>query len=99
MAVIAAWLVPHPPLIFPEVGRGKEKEIAATVASYKSMAAEVAAAAPDCIVIVSPHSHMYADYIHISPGQGAVGNMKSFGVGGVEIKAEYDEEFAEAAVF
>jgi len=96
MSVISGWLVPHPPLIFPEVGRGRQNGIADTVAAYRAMAEEIAADAPDSIVIVSPHSHMYADYIHISPGPGAEGDMKSFGVSGVKIKAEYDTEFVEA---
>jgi len=95
MSVIEGWLVPHPPLILPEVGRGRQNEIIDTVNSYRTMASEVADAAPDTIVVVSPHSHMYADYIHISPGSGAVGNMKNFGTHGVEIKAEYDAEFVE----
>jgi len=94
--IIAGLLVPHPPLILPEVGRGKEIEIADTVTAYRSIAAEIAKAAPDCIVIVSPHSHMYADYIHISPGTGAEGDMKRFGAGGLKIKAEYDTEFVDA---
>ena len=93
--MISGWLVPHPPLIFPEVGRGRQNEIADTIEAYRSMAAEIAAQAPDSIVIVTPHSHMYADYIHISPGRGAEGDMKSFGAGGVNIQAEYDEEFVE----
>ena len=88
--------MPHPPLIFPEVGRGKQNEIAATIGAYRSMGSEIAAEAPDCVVIVSPHSHMYADYIHISPGRGSEGDMKNFGVGGIKIEAAYDTEFVEA---
>jgi len=95
MSVIAGWLVPHPPLILPEVGRGRQNEIASTIDAYNCMAAETAKAAADTIVIVSPHSQMYADYIHISPGESAVGDMKNFGTSGVEITAEYDTEFVE----
>jgi len=96
MSVISGWLVPHPPLIFPEVGRGKQELIADTVAAYRMMASEIAAEAPGCVVIVSPHSHMYADYIHISPGKGAEGDMRSFGVKNVIIHADYDTEFVDA---
>ena len=95
MGIIAGWLVPHPPLIFPEVGQGKENEIAATVASYKEMADWVAAARPDTVVILSPHAQMYADYFHISPGEGAAGDMKAYGVSGVDVRADYDAEFVE----
>ena len=34
MAVTGAVMVPHPPLIIPEVGRGQERGIQDTIASY-----------------------------------------------------------------
>ncbi len=34
MPVIAAYMVPHPPMILPEVGRGGEKQIETTTAAY-----------------------------------------------------------------
>ena len=95
MAVIAGWLVPHPPLIFPEVGRGKQNEINDTVTAYRAAADSIAKAAPDTIVIISPHAPMYADYFHIAPGAGDSGDMKAFGVPGVKIQATYDTEFIE----
>jgi AmmeMemoRadiSam system protein A len=95
VAVISGWLVPHPPLIFPEVGRGKQNEIGATVDAYRKAASEIAAAAPDTVVVISPHAKTYADYFHIAPGQGAIGDMKSFGVSGVKVHAAFDEEFVD----
>ena len=41
MSVIGAIMVPHPPIILPEVGRGEEKKIAATDAAYRKAAAFV----------------------------------------------------------
>ena len=35
MAVIGAFMVPHPPLIVPEVGCGKEQAVADTVKAYR----------------------------------------------------------------
>ncbi|MDR3305741.1 MAG: AmmeMemoRadiSam system protein A [Clostridiales Family XIII bacterium] len=95
MAVAAAYLVPHPPLIFPEVGRGKQLEIRETTDAYLAVSEEVAALRPDTVVVVSPHAVMYADYFHISPGRSAAGDMKQFGASGLRIGADYDEEFAE----
>ena len=34
MPVLAAFIVPHPPLIVPEVGRGSEKEVQKMVSEY-----------------------------------------------------------------
>ncbi|MDR0874973.1 MAG: AmmeMemoRadiSam system protein A [Clostridiales Family XIII bacterium] len=96
MSVIAAYIVPHPPLIFPEVGRGKEYEIQDTVNAYRAASAEIAELAPGTVVVVSPHAQMYADYFHISPGASASGDMRAYGVSGVTVSAAYDTEFAEA---
>ena len=79
MGITAAYMVPHPPLIVPDVGRGGEKEIKKTTDSYERVAKEIASIKPDTIVIISPHSIMYGDYFHISPGDGAVGSFARFG--------------------
>ena len=60
MAVIGGYMVPHPPLIIPEVGRGEEKQIRETILAYERVAEELAALKPDTIVITSPHSGLYA---------------------------------------
>ena len=70
MSILAAFMVPHPPMIVPEVGRGSEKQILETTRAYEQVADEVAALKPEVLIITSPHSVMYADYFHISPGAG-----------------------------
>ena len=78
MAIVAACAVPHPPLIIPAVGHGREHEIQATVDAYEEVARRIAALAPDTLVISSPHSIMYRDYLHISPGEGAEGSFAAY---------------------
>ncbi len=94
MGITAAYMVPHPPLIVPAVGRGGEKDIAETTASYERVGQEIAKIAPDTIVIISPHSIMYGDYFHISPGEGATGSFARFGAPQVSFSETYDKEFA-----
>ncbi len=94
MSVTAAFMVPHPPMIVPEVGKGSEAQIFETARAYERVAEEVAALNPDTIIITSPHSVMYADYFHISPGSGAKGSFKRFGAPGVRFSEEYDAELA-----
>lgn len=90
MAIAGAIIVPHPPLIFPAVGRGQEKEIRATVDAYRTAAARVAAWAPDVLIVSTPHSVMYSDYFHISPGDAASGSMSRFGAPLVRVETDYD---------
>ncbi|MBP5495055.1 MAG: AmmeMemoRadiSam system protein A, partial [Lachnospiraceae bacterium] len=74
MSVLAAFMVPHPPLIVPDIGQGSERKVQKTIDSYKKVAKEIAELKPDTIVISSPHAVMYYDYFHISPGGSAKGD-------------------------
>ena len=96
MSIIAAVAVPHPPLILPEIGGGEEKGIQKTIDAYRTVMERAAALRPDTVVVTSPHSVMYADYFHISPGTGARGDFSQFRAPQVEIQVEYDAEFARA---
>ncbi len=93
MTIAAAFIMPHPPVIIPEVGKGQEKEIQRTIDAFREVAREIAEMKPDTIVVISPHSTAYEHYFHISPGKAATGNFGRFGAREVEIHAEYDEEF------
>ncbi len=93
MGITAAIMVPHPPLIVPEIGRGEEKKIQKTVDAYHRAAEKVGAYKPDTIVLISPHQVMYADYFHISPGEGAKGDFSQFRAGQVKMEISYDMEF------
>ena len=88
MPVIAAFAVPHPPLIIPEVGHGRERGIQATIDAYAKVRQRIAALTPDTIVISSPHTVMYADYLHIAPGAGARGPFARFGAPGTGCSVE-----------
>jgi AmmeMemoRadiSam system protein A/AmmeMemoRadiSam system protein B len=93
MAIEAAFIVPHPPLIIPSVGRGQELGIPKTVASYEEVAQRIARMQPDTIVVSSPHATLYSNYFHISPGARAKGDMGRFYVWKESMEVTYDEAF------
>lgn len=95
MGIAAAYMVPHPPLIIPEIGRGEERKIQATIDAYRETAERIGQNRPDTIVMLSPHQTMYADYFHISPGESASGDFRQFGAGQVRLEARYDTDFTE----
>jgi len=92
MPILGAFVVPHPPLIIPDVGRGGEKQIEKTIRAYEKVADEIARLKPETIIISSPHALMYSDYFHISPGQGAEGDFSMFRAKNVRFEETYDEE-------
>ena len=92
MPIAGAIIVPHPPLIVSTVGRGREREVQATVDAYRAAVRQVADWTPEVLIVTTPHSVMYADYFHISPGNGASGDMSAFGAPQTRLTVEYDEE-------
>ena len=93
MAVAAGIMVPHPPLIVPDVGRGQEILIKDTIKAYQEAAGMAAELKPDTIVVISPHAVMYADYFHVSPGKEARGDFGRFMAPQIGVEAGYDEAF------
>ncbi|MEQ2442485.1 AmmeMemoRadiSam system protein A [Pseudoflavonifractor sp. CLA-AP-H29] len=90
MPMLGAILTPHPPVLLPEVGRGREQEIGATGRAMAAAAEEVARWKPDVLIVASPHTILYGDYFHISPGSGAAGDMSAFGAPQVRVEVRYD---------
>ena len=94
MSILASYVVPHPPLIIHEVGRGEEKKIQLTINAYERAMKEAAELAPDTVIIASPHTVMYADYFHIAPGEEASGSFARFGAEEILVAAHYDSVLA-----
>lgn len=93
MSILTGFMLPHPPLIIPDIGRGKEQEIQNTIDAYHKAAQELATLRPETILLLSPHQTMYADYFHISPGRSARGDFGQFGAKQVCMEVSYDTEF------
>lgn len=98
MSILGAAIVPHPPLIIPTVGRGREREVQTTIDAYRTAAEQVAVWKPEVLIVTSPHQIMYADYFHISPGRGATGDMSTFGVAQTKLTVEYDAELRDEII-
>ena len=96
MPIVAAYMVPHPPMIIPQVGRGSEKQITKTIRAYEAVAAGIAGIRPETIIVTSPHAVLYADYFHISPGEDATGDFGSFRAPEVRFAEKYDTELVKA---
>lgn len=96
MSIIHSFIVPHPPLIIPEIGKGKEKEIQSTINAYHEIATEIADIKPDTIILTSPHAVYHPESIHISPGEHAFGDFTQFGFPKTKMNVKYDSDFSSA---
>ena len=60
MSIVAAYMVPHPPMIIPQIGGGREKQIQQTIDAYRNAAREIASLKPEtnegllAFVVVDP---------------------------------------------
>ena len=95
MALLAAYAVPHPPLIVPAVGRGQEAAIADTIAAYREVARRVAAHRPDLIVITSPHAPLYRDGFFIADTPEETDSLAAFGQPDERVTTRTDLPFAQ----
>ena len=93
MKNLRAYYVPHPPLIIPEIGRGDEQAIHATIASYHRIAKEIADFKPNTIVVISPHALTYEDYFHIEGGVSSRGSFVDFHAPEVAFNVSHDTDF------
>ena len=78
MPMIASFIVPHPPLIIPSVGKGSEARVQKTIDSYEIIAKEIAEIEPETIIISSPHTMCFRDYFYISTHSTMKGSFASF---------------------
>jgi aromatic ring-opening dioxygenase LigB subunit len=69
MSLLAAFMVPHPPMIVSEIGKGREQEIIKTKEAYETIANEISELKPETIIISSPHAPLYSDYFYIASGK------------------------------
>lgn len=96
MLSMRAIMVPHPPLILPQIGKDAQESVRTTAEAYREAARFIADFEPDTIIVLSPHSVMYGIWFHISPGERAGGNFIRFGAGNLRMNVNYDMEFVDA---
>lgn len=95
MSIRGAFLMPHPPILVPAVGNGREKQIRQTALACKSVAEKIKAIAPDTIVLVSPHAQAYDDGFMITGGDEFKEDLSLFGASDAGARVKLDPEFAQ----
>lgn len=95
MALLGGFIVPHPPLIIPQIGKGDERKIQATTDAYHHVAKAIADLRPETIIIITPHGEFYSDYLHLSPGEKGFGHFGRFNQEDVAFSVNYDSELVQ----
>jgi MEMO1 family protein len=93
--IVFSCLVPHPPIIVPDIGRGEERKISATSNSMEELVQLLARHQPDSVIIISPHGNYMNDAMGILTAPSSDGNLNSWGVHGLNLHFENDLELVE----
>ncbi len=83
-------LLPHPPIIVPEVGRTRLAQCQATCAACRDFAARLVAARPDRLLLVSPHAPRRTTAFGIYGGERLRGDLGRFGARAAAVDLEND---------
>jgi AmmeMemoRadiSam system protein A len=94
MPVVLGCLVPHPPIIIPEIGRDNLQQVAATVKAMKNISIDVSGSRPDTLLFVSPHTAGFSDAIAVKTDPLLTGDFGAFGAPSVTFSVENDLNFA-----
>jgi len=78
MLVFAA-IVPHPPILIPQIGKDNLKKIKKTVAAFDLLEEDLNETRPDVIVVISPHGEVNFDAFTINTNQSYSASFENFG--------------------
>jgi len=78
ISILGYYLLPHPPIVLPEVGKGEENKIKRTKAAFNRIGQEIAEKAPRVIILITPHGTMFQDVISLSYEDTIQGDMARF---------------------
>ncbi len=90
MTLVAAGIVPHPPIIIPEIGKGELEKVQNTVGALRRFARETAEAAPETTLIITPHGPVGREAPVILSAEELQGDFSRFFAPGVRLTAKND---------
>lgn len=88
--LVGCALMPHPPIMVPEVGGTELAKIRATVEAAQEAAEALAAKNPQTVILITPHGAVFGDAVSVSVHPRLKGNLASFGVPEVTLGFETD---------
>lgn len=97
MPWVWAALMPHPPILVPEVGRGRENEARETLKGLKLLAESLRDRRPDALLVLSPHQPYAPGALFLNSAGRAAGTLAPFGAPSVTIGIACPGELRRAA--
>lgn len=94
MGIVFCGIVPHPPVMVPEVGGADAERVRATRESLLELGRRMKAAGAETLVIISPHGPVFRDVVALNTAARVYGDLGRFRAPGVKFDVETDRELA-----
>lgn len=95
-AIVFGCIAPHPPVLVPELGGGREAAVEATTRALEALGRELAEAGPETLLLVSPHGTGHRQAMGVLTAPSSRGDFVSWGVRGLDFSYQNDLELVEA---
>uniref|UniRef100_UPI003084379A AmmeMemoRadiSam system protein A n=1 Tax=Desulforadius tongensis TaxID=1216062 RepID=UPI003084379A len=87
-------VVPHPPVAVPEVGKREADKVSDTRQALLELGRRIKDSGAGVLVMISPHSPVFADAIVINMAEKLRGDLAAFGAPGVTFECDNDSRLA-----
>lgn len=87
-----SFLMPHPPILIPEIGKGAEEACQGLIKGLNEIADQIKTLQPDTIIVITPHGPVFSDGIAIGYDLILKGDLGAFGYDQIEMKKSNDLE-------
>lgn len=88
--ILGSYLLPHPPIIIPEIGKGEEYKTAKTIRAMEQVADDIRKKKPETIILITPHGPLFSDAVAISYENKLKGDFRKFGRADLTYEFEND---------
>ncbi len=94
--ISGCYILPHPPILIPAIGKGEENKAKATLDGFKKIAEEIADLKPKRIIVISPHGPYFSDHFYIPDNGRISGDLSQFGQKNLILGFDNDPAFVHA---
>jgi len=94
-----AFLMPHPPIIIPEVGNGAEKDCQGLIDGLNQIGKQIKELEPETIIVITPHGPVFSDGIAIGYDEILKGDLGKFGYESIDCKKKNDLNLVDKIIF
>lgn len=93
--LLAGAIMPHPPIIVPEIGGRDALKAEKTIAGIDDLSQKLSAKQPETVIVITPHGNMFRDAISIQGLPILTGHFGNYGHREVTLTQKNDSELAD----